>query len=311
MKAMNREALEGRYEELLGRYFEGEDEKTLFEASEFGKELVVSRIGPDIFADLHSRSLKKILKDKDAFTVERKIVAANDVFLNGLMAYSLNFYGIVETIEAEKKKLEEANNNLLKAIEETRRLNEELELKVMERTGQLEESMERVRAIAATAADAIICLKAPDTIYFWNRKAAEMFGYAEKDVIGKDLHDIIVPERYRGKARDGLKPFFETGTGPAVGKAIEIEGLRIDGTEFPVELSISAMNIRGEWHSTGIIRDITERKKAEADLMEQLDELKRFEKASVGRELRMQTIKEENERLKKKISELEDKFLHP
>ena len=167
------------------------------------------------------------------------------------------------------------------------------------------ESEERFRSVAETANDAIIAIKAPDTIYFWNRKAEEMFGYSSTEAIAMKLHKLIVPEKFREKAYEGMQRFFQTGTGPAIGKSLEFTALRKDGSEFPVELSISAMNIRGEWHATGIIRDISERKRLENELKEKLDIVERMNKLMVGRELKMEELRKEIQGLKLKIQELE------
>ena len=59
---------------------------------------------------------------------------------------------------------------------------------------------------------------------------------------------------------------WETGTGPLIGKSVEVEALHKDGYEFPVEISISALKLAGKWHAVGLLRDITERKKAEQEL---------------------------------------------
>ena len=93
-----------------------------------------------------------------------------------------------------------------------------------------------------------------------------MFGFSEKDALGADLYNLIVPERYREKAYKGLERFIKTGTGPIVGKTLELMGLRKDGGEFPIELSISEWSTGDTWHATGVIRDITERKQAEERL---------------------------------------------
>lgn len=122
---------------------------------------------------------------------------------------------------------------------------------------------ERFKAIADSASDAIICLEAPGVINFWNKKAECMFGYLASEAIGKDLHSLIIPERYREKAYGGMKVFFQTGEGPIIGKTVELLALRRDGSEFPIEISISPMNVRGKWQCAGIIRDITERKMLE------------------------------------------------
>ncbi len=170
---------------------------------------------------------------------------------------------------------------------------------------RLKESEERFRAVAETANDAIIALKAPDTIYFWNRKAEDMFGYTSTETIGMDLHKLIVPEKYLEKAYEGMKKFFQTGAGSAVGKSLEFSALRKDGSEFPVELSISAMNVRREWPATGIIRDISERKRLENELKEKLDVVERMNKLMVGRELKMEELRQEIKKLKAKIEEME------
>lgn len=165
----------------------------------------------------------------------------------------------------------------LKITEARRRLEiKELEEKVVQRTLEF-------HAVVETAGDAIISMKPPGEIYLWNRKAEEMLGYSADEADGKEIHSLIIPERYREKAKDGLKRFFQTGAGPLVGKTIEIEALRKDGTEFPVELTVSAMNIRGEWHTTGIVRDIRERKKAEEALHEGEERFRAtFNQAAVG-----------------------------
>lgn len=131
----------------------------------------------------------------------------------------------------------------------------------------LRDSEEGYRVLVEAANDAIIVLKGPyGRISRWNRKAEELFGYTAAETDGKELHQLIVPERYRQKAYDGLKRFFETGEGDILGKTLEVSALRKDGSEFPVELSIASMRIKGKWEATGIIRDITERKRAEASI---------------------------------------------
>ena len=177
--------------------------------------------------------------------------------------------------------------------------------RLSETENALRESMERCQTLTDTAADAIICLKPPDTIYLWNKKAEDMFGYSAEEAFGRSLHQLIVPQVYRDKAAGGLKEFYQTGKGTVVGKTLELTALRKDGAEFPVELSVSVMNIRGEWHATGIIRDITERKRLENELKDKLDEIERLNKLMIGREIRMGEMKEEVRALKQRIRELE------
>lgn len=169
------------------------------------------------------------------------------------------------------------NRDLVRAQEELRALNVILEDKVKERTASLtaemierrqaeqalRESEERFRAVVESASDAVICLQPPGRVYLWNRKAEEMFGYSAGEAIGKDLHALITPERFRERAGESLEKFFGSGEGALVGKTTEVAAVRKDGAEFPIELSISGIKLRGVWNSVGIIRDITGRKKAE------------------------------------------------
>lgn len=128
----------------------------------------------------------------------------------------------------------------------------------------LRESKARYEAIMQSANDAIACMKPDGTIHLWNKKSEEIFGYTAEEAIGQPLHQLITPVRYREKQTEGMQKFRATGTGYAVGNTLELVALHKNGNEFPVELSVSAMNINGEWHATGIIRDITERRQAQA-----------------------------------------------
>lgn len=129
----------------------------------------------------------------------------------------------------------------------------------------LRESLTRYTTLTESANDAIICIRPDGSIELWNKMAQQMFGYSAEEAIGKQLHQLITPEHYRSQADKGLAQFGRTGTGALVGKTIELIAMRRDGTEFPIELSVSGMNIEGGWYATGIIRDITERKEAERE----------------------------------------------
>ncbi len=130
----------------------------------------------------------------------------------------------------------------------------------------LRENEPRYQAIMATANDAIICSKPNGAVYLWNRKAEEMFGYTAAEAIDRNLYDLISPEHDRKHVLQALQQFDHTGSGPIVGKTLQLAARRKDNSEFPVELSVSAMHIGDEWHATCIIRDISERKQNEAKI---------------------------------------------
>ncbi len=127
----------------------------------------------------------------------------------------------------------------------------------------LREDEVRYQSIMYNANDAIVAVKPEGIVYLWNRKAEEMFGYTAEEAIGRNLPQLVIPEPYRQSAEEGLRHFAQTGECPLAGITSDIAAKRKDGGKFPVELSISCMNINGEWHGIGIIRDITERKRAE------------------------------------------------
>ncbi|MDD5388464.1 MAG: PAS domain S-box protein [Gallionellaceae bacterium] len=115
--------------------------------------------------------------------------------------------------------------------------------------------------------DAFIVIEGKQgTITTWNPAAETLFGYRREEVLGKQLHDFLTPPADREAANRGLAHFAHSGEGAAVNKTLELTALRKDGGEFPIELSLSAMQIHGKWHATGIVRDITERKQREAQI---------------------------------------------
>ncbi len=130
----------------------------------------------------------------------------------------------------------------------------------------LYESEEKFRKISESAQDAIIMM-AGKRISFWNAAAARIFGYTAEEAIGRELHELIVPEPARAKFAQAFPHFQASGEGAVIGKLIEVSALRKSGEEFPVELSISATQFGSQWHAIGIVRDITGRKRAEQELM--------------------------------------------
>ncbi len=127
----------------------------------------------------------------------------------------------------------------------------------------LKESRKRFSAICVSAQDAIIILDNKGEITYWNPAAERIFGYKDHEVMNKDLHAFLVPQRYQEAFRNGFRRFKMTGQGAIVGKTYDVEAIRKDGTEFPIELSVSSVKLKGKWNAIGIVRDITERKQAE------------------------------------------------
>jgi PAS domain S-box-containing protein len=125
---------------------------------------------------------------------------------------------------------------------------------------------ERLRVISAAAQDAVVMMDDRGKIAFWNQAGQRIFGYSAQEVKGKMLHEVIVPKRHRLDFETRFVDFRTTGQGPAIGKTLELSGLRKDGTEIVTEASISGVNVDGKWHAICIFRDITERKRTEQRL---------------------------------------------
>ena len=127
----------------------------------------------------------------------------------------------------------------------------------------LVESEERFRAVAETASDAIVSADKRGHITYFNPGAERIFGYAARDVIGRPL-TLLMPERFHDAHRQGLARFLTTGEARVVGRTVELVGRRKEGVEFPLELSLASWKVGGDTFFTGIIRDLTEHKQAEA-----------------------------------------------
>ena len=114
------------------------------------------------------------------------------------------------------------------------------------------ESEEKLRMITASANDAILMMDHKGKISYWNKAATRIFGYTEEEVIGKDLHALLAPERFHAAFSKGFEGFKETGQGGAIGKTVELVAFGKDGKEFPVELSLSAVKLEGRWNAIGL-----------------------------------------------------------
>jgi len=137
------------------------------------------------------------------------------------------------------------------------------------------ESEERTRAILRTANDAFVGADTGGRIVEWNTRAEAMFGWPREEALGRILVDTIVPESYREQHRRGFARFVETGDARMLHQRLELSGLRRDGSEFPVELTIWPTGDRGQLTFNAFIRDITEQKRAEAAVRQAREEAER------------------------------------
>jgi PAS domain S-box-containing protein len=117
---------------------------------------------------------------------------------------------------------------------------------------------DELRPILETALDAVVVMKSDGIVADWNDRAAAVFGWSREEAVGRVMADLVIPERYREAHRKGLRRYLESGKGEVVGRRIEVSGLRKNGEEFLVELSISPIQDRENILFIGFLRDITE-----------------------------------------------------
>ena len=128
-------------------------------------------------------------------------------------------------------------------------------------------SKQRQTQITNSIKDAIILVDEESKVTYWNPAAERIFGYLSSEAIGKPVHELVIPNTLGKEGKENIeycvKTFAETGTGYFTVGKVEVKGRRKDGNEFPVELSLSPIKVEGKWNAIGVIREITDRKKAE------------------------------------------------
>jgi len=159
----------------------------------------------------------------------------------------------------------------------------------------LRESEEQFRTLMQTAVDAIILADSYGNILGWNQGARRIFDRTDAEVLGQSITQLM-PERYRQAQEAGIQLASSDGGSRLVGRTAELHGLRKDGSEFPLELSLASWQTAKGRFYCGIIRDITERKRAEEALRKS--------------EEHYHTLFDEARAMQEKLRELSSKILH-
>jgi PAS domain S-box-containing protein len=141
-----------------------------------------------------------------------------------------------------------------------------------DRSARLQASYERFAAVTESARDAIIATDQDGRVAFWSRSAGTIFGYGEEEAIGQSLARFVA-EPDRRACLAALKSIGSSEAGAAFGRTIEVAALGRNGVQFPVELSVSVWQTGGATQFTAVVREIAERKRAEAELQHANDEI--------------------------------------
>ncbi len=183
---------------------------------------------------------------------------------------------------------------------------------------ELESTMHKINAMSQAVNDALVMIDSQGRVLFWNQSAEKLFGYTAEEAMGMDFHGLAVPPEAREKAYAGLRQFAATGKGIVFGTTIEATAMNRTEQVFPVEVNLSPFQVGEEWFAVGTVRDITERKKADAmkvgkevaeaaaaraeqarqeaehaqeELKARVLEIERFNRLSLGREERIIELK--------------------
>ncbi len=231
-----------QYTSTLQDYLEGGGEAALEHAYELGRKAIAEGLGVLDIASVHHDAVIRLIQcapQESAHITKR----AAEFFAESIAPFEMTFRGFQESI-ANLRDLNMA----------------------------LERSEKRFRSVVQAASDAIISTDSSGNIISWNRGAQAIFGYSEEEVLGK-LLIILMPERYRDDYLRNLVQARSIRESKNIGRTFESHGLRKDGSEFPLELSIASWRTEEGIFYTGIVRDITERKQAEEALHRARDEL--------------------------------------
>ena len=123
-----------------------------------------------------------------------------------------------------------------------------------------------LEAMLASSLDAVVTIDAGGRVLTFNRAAEETFGYPAAAALGRDVAELIIPSALRQRHYQALARHLDSGEHTILGRRVELTGMRADGSEFPVELTVTRVPLDGPPTFTAYLRDITERKHAESEL---------------------------------------------
>jgi PAS domain S-box-containing protein len=159
-----------------------------------------------------------------------------------------------------------ANHELLAQVELRAQADRDRDL-AQAQSAELAASEARHRAVLDASLDAVVSIDHQALVTYANSAFERTFGYTANAVIGRDLAEVIVPPSHRQAHREGIARYLATMQPRILGKRIEVAAMRCDGVEFPAEVTITRTGLPGPPSFTGFIRDITERREAQQELM--------------------------------------------
>ncbi|MDO8543311.1 MAG: PAS domain S-box protein [Opitutaceae bacterium] len=279
MKPKYWHALVAKYQAAIGAYVARDEEQHLERAYELGRTALNLGLGVIDLARLHQEAVTKLtaslphapggsqwMKALDAFLMEA--LSAFEVAHRGFRDACDRLQRLNETLEQRNRDLAASNRQLAQEIQERKNAQD-----------SLAESELKFRSVIETAQDGIITIDERGRLVAMNRSAELMFGYRGEELIRTRVQRLI-PKPLRAAAELTLKCLANGGEHQLLEHPVESVGLRRDGTELPLELTLATWRTRAGLFFTGVVRDIRQRKQAEMELRESRQHyIKLFEEA--------------------------------
>jgi PAS domain S-box-containing protein len=189
--------------------------------------------------------------------------AAKELGLGGAVAFPIHSSsGILGVVEFFARQTREPDRQMLDLIDTLgAQLGDYVERKLAEEA--VIESEARKTAVLQSALDCVVTMDQNGAILEFNPAAERTFGYTQDEVVGRELAEMLIPPDLRERHRTGLARYLSTRNSRMLDRRVELRGMRKDGSEFPVELTITSIGVEPPLFS-GYMRDMTERRNAEA-----------------------------------------------
>ncbi|RPJ17504.1 MAG: PAS domain S-box protein [Desulfobacteraceae bacterium] len=238
--------------------------------------------------------------------------------MDGLSRSEQNYRSANETLEARIQERTEKLHDQVADMGKTRKAMLNILEDVETSKKEAEATVHKINAMSQAVNDALVMIDGKGKVLFWNEAAEKLFGYTFSEAMGMNFHEMAAPIDVREKAHEGIRKFAATGHGILFGAAIETTAINRRGETFPVEVNLSSFQLDDKWLAVGTVRDITERKKADAlkvgkevaeeaaaraekarfeaeqaqeELKAKILEVERFNKLATGREHRIIDLK--------------------
>ena len=239
---------------------------------------------PPEYHGLSDRQLQELLSSGNSTAYEKEYIRKDGtrvpVLIGAVLVEATPFRWVGFVVDLAERKsaeteLREAKQNLERRVQERTaqlaEMNHALAAEIVERKKTeraLRTSRAEFEAFVDSAPDAIVSVNREGRIVLVNSQTEKVFGYARDELLGKPV-ELLLPQRYRNLHARHRSDYIASPTTRPMGVGLELSGRRKDGTDFPVEISLSPVQTQGDVLVTSIVRDVTERKRVEAALARQ------------------------------------------